>query len=345
MNRAAAIFREDAGQGSLFSRLPKISLDGPGFGLPNPTQPTNQLLTVVAILLFAIVGLTLLVFIYGSVTNTAPLNGILGLTTYPKTQTYWTNFSVPTNGDPPNGLIVPEKENIATRADSYTIMFDLFVDNSSGSGMGSYRHILHRGSDDFNQNVGDSVTQGVSGNTETVDTWDASKASSKSQKGGTPLPVFMNPGVFLHPFRNDLVFFFQSNAAQQSVVGYDVLYLESLAIDDIPLKEWIRITVVLNASVVDVYMNGLLQKSIVLQGKPRSVPMAWYGRSGPTPAYGVLQNLNVWNGALNPKQVQDTSSAGKPAPVKLAQSNEKCDNEIEPEAEPAQKNKTAHDEL
>jgi hypothetical protein len=221
--------------------------------------------------------------------------------------------------------MVPIKDNIATRPAIYSVMFDLFVESSSGPRMGSYRHILHRGSDDYNQAVGSSVTQGITGNTSSPETWSASTSSSKSQGGGTPLPVFMNPGVFLHPFRNDLVFFFQSEAAQQSVVGYDVLYLESLAIDDIPLKEWLRITVVLNGSVVDVYMNGLLQKSIILQGKPRTVPMSWYGRSGPTPAYGVVQNMKVWNGALNPKQVQDSASGAKPAPVKLAKTSENCD--------------------
>ena len=326
LNRVGALFKEGTSQGSLLSRLPQISLDGPGFGLPNPTEPQSQVLTIFAIIFFAIVGITVLIFLYGSIyQQDSPLNGILGISAYPKSQIYWTNYTIPVNGDPPSSLIVSTQDNIATRPAIYSVMFDLFVDSSSGPKMGSYRHILHRGSDDYNQAVGSSVTQGITGNTSSTDTWAASTASSKSQGGGTPLPVFMNPGVFLHPFRNDLVFFFQSEAAQQSVVGYDVLYLESLAIDDIHLKEWLRITVVLNSSVVDVYMNGLLQKSIILQGKPRTVPMAWYGRSGPTPAYGVIQNMKVWNGALNPKQVQESASGGMPAPVKLAKTSENCD--------------------
>jgi hypothetical protein len=326
LNRVGALFREGTSQGSLLSRLPKVSFDGPGFGLPNPSEPQSQVLTILAIVFFTIFGLALAIYIYGTVyQQDSPLNGVLGLSTYPKSQTYWTNFSVPANGDPPSSLLVKKEDNVAGRPAIYSVMFDLFIDSSSAPKMGSYRHILHRGSDDYNQAAGESIVQGITGNTSSTDAWSASEASSKSHGGGTPLPVFMNPGVFLHPYRNDLVFFFQTEAAQADVTGYDVLYLESLAIDDVPLKEWLRITVVLNGSVADVYMNGLLQKSIILQGKPRTVPMAWYGRSGPTPAYGVIQNMKVWNGALNPKQVQDSASGGMPAPVKLSQANESCD--------------------
>ena len=135
----------------------------------------------------------------------------------------------------------------------------------------------------------------------------------------------MNPGIFLHPYRNDIVFFIQTEAAQSSVVGYDVLYMESVALDDVPLKTWIRITIVVNSSVLDVYMNGKLQKSIVLKGTPRGVPADIYGRSGPVPVYGTLMNMKIWNGALNPKQVGDAAGVPMPRPITMAAAGESCD--------------------
>ena len=135
----------------------------------------------------------------------------------------------------------------------------------------------------------------------------------------------MNPGIFLHPYRNDIVFFIQTEAAGASVVGYDILYMESVSLDDVPLQQWIRITLVVSGSVVDVYLNGDLQKSIILKGQPRGVPADIYGRGGPVPFYGVAMNMKIWNGALNPKQVKDAASIAMPPPLTLATVNETCD--------------------
>ena len=242
----------------------------------------------------------------------------------PSSKRYWTNLKIPAGGDPPSGLFISKDDNIAKKPNSYTVMIDLNINSSKAPAMGSYRHILHRGSDDYNQEVGSGMTQKITGNTSSDSSFEASMAGATAA-GGTPLPIFMNPGVFLHPYRNDLIFFFQTEAAQKNIVGYDVLYLESLALDDIPLREWFRITIVLNGISVDVYKNGQLLKSIILKGEPRNVPGDWYGRSGPIPAYGILQNIKIWNGALNPKQVKDAASIPLPAKIELAEAGESCE--------------------
>jgi hypothetical protein len=42
-------------------------------------------------------------------------------------------------------------------------------------------------------------------------------------------------------------------------------------------------------------------------------------------AYGVLQNMKIWNGALNPKQVKDAASIAMPAKIVLAEAGEACE--------------------
>jgi hypothetical protein len=323
---ADSLFKNVSGKSSVFSRIPSTSsmLAAPDLGFPPASEPVKRVLTIIGLIMLILIGGLILLYLVNSFFPFFAFydNGLMaGL---PSAKRYWTNLKIPAGGDPPSGLYISKDDNIAKKPNSYTVMFDLNINSSKAPAMGSYRHILHRGSDDYNQEVGSGMTQKITGNTSSDSSFEASMAGANAA-GGTPLPIFMNPGIFLHPYRNDLLFFFQTEAAQKSVVGYDVLYLESVALDDIPLREWFRITVVLNGITVDVYKNGELLKSIILKGEPRTVPGDWYGRSGPIPAYGVLQNIKLWNGALNPKQVKDAASIPLPAKIELAEAGESCE--------------------
>lgn len=323
---ADSLFRNVSGKSSVLSRIPSASsmLAAPDLGFSPASEPVKRVLTIIGLVMLLIVGVLIMLYLVNSFFPFTAFydNGLMA--TLPSAKRYWTNLKIPAGGDPPSGLYISKDDNIAKKPNSYTVMFDLNINSSKAPAMGSYRHILHRGSDDYNQEVGSGMTQKITGNTSSDSSFEASMAGAEAT-GGTPLPIFMNPGIFLHPYRNDLIFFFQTEAAQKSVVGYDVLYLESVALDDVPLREWFRITVVLNGITVDVYKNGELLKSIILKGEPRTVPGDWYGRSGPIPAYGVLQNIKLWNGALNPKQVKDAASIAFPAKIEIAEAGESCE--------------------
>jgi hypothetical protein len=322
---AATSAFDEASSGSRFlPRLPSVNLSRVNLGLPEASPSTMRVLEIIGFALLFIVLAVILVYLKNSFLPSSSFydNGLFS--SLPESKRYWTNPPVSAGGDPPSGFYVSKDDNIAKRPALYTMMFDLNIGSSKAPGLGSYRHILHRGSDDYNQQTTAGPTQQMTGNVTSDETWEASTASAKST-GGTPLPIYMNPGIFLHPYRNDIVFFIQTEAAQASVVGYDVLYMESVALDDVPLQQWIRITLVVSGSVVDVYMNGDLYKSIILKGQPRGIPADIYGRSGPVPFYGVLMNLKIWNGALNPKQVKDAASIPIPAPITLAATNESCE--------------------
>jgi hypothetical protein len=321
---AGSAFKEASGESRFMPRLPSVNLTRVNLGLPEPSQSTMRVLEIVGFALLIIVTAVILIYLKNSFLPFSSFydNGLF--TGIPQSKRYWTNLPIPSGGNPPSGLYISKDDNIAKRPALYSMMFDLNIASSKAPGLGSYRHILHRGSDDYNQQTSSGPTQQITGNTSSDATWEASAQSAKSA-GGTPLPIFMNPGIFLHPYRNDIVFFIQTEAAAASVVGYDVLYMESIALDDVPLQQWIRITLVVSGSVVDVYLNGLLQKSIILKGQPRGTPADIYGRSGPVPFYGAVMNMKIWNGALNPKQVKDAAVIAIPHPITLATINESCD--------------------
>ena len=321
---ASSAFREASGESRYMPRLPSVNLSRAGLGLPDASPSTMRVLEIVGFAILVIIGAIILFYLKNSFLPSSAFydNGLFA--SEPQSKRYWTNLPIPQGGDPPSALIISKEDNIAKRPGLYTMMFDLNIGSSKAPALGSFRHILHRGSDDYNQQVSSGPTQKITGNTGSDETWEASTSSAMSA-GGTPLPVYMNPGIFLHPYRNDIVFFIQTEAAQSSVVGYDVLYMESIALDDVPLQQWIRITLVVSNSVVDLYMNGQLQKSIILKGTPRGVPADIYGRSGPVPVYGVVMNMKIWNGALNPKQVRDSAAVTIPSPITLAAVADSCD--------------------
>jgi hypothetical protein len=241
-----------------------------------------------------------------------------------KTERYWRNLNIPANTDPPNALYISKEESVTKRPAKYTVMMDLYIHSSKGPLLGTYRHVLHRGSDDSNQLATSSAATGRIGAINNPSSFEATAASA-ARSGGAPLPNFMNPGIFLHPFRNDLVFFIQTEAASKKVVGHDILYLESLALDDVPIQEWFRVTLTLSGNVVDVYKNGELMRSMILKGTPRNVSNEWFGRTGTSPFYGIIMNCQLWNGPLDPGQVKKAASGPFPPKPVLRGSVDSCE--------------------
>jgi hypothetical protein len=290
--------------------MPTIPDGGISTMFPPATEPVKRVLFIVGGILLILTTLAVLIFTVNAFfpfIDISPISNAFGLSV--QQQLYWSNTLIPAGTDAPSALYISPADSITIRPSQFTFMFDIFIQSSKAPALGSYRHILHKGSDEYNQLAGTAITQGVTGDTSSDKTFDAAIAGSERMQG-IPLPAQMSPGIFLHPYRNDLVFFIQTEAAPADVVGNDILYLESLAIEDVPLKEWFRITVMINSNVVDIFKDGDLLKSIVLKGKLRPVPNQWFGRSGPAPFSGVLQNLKLYNGILSPAQIKSAASSG-----------------------------------
>jgi hypothetical protein len=298
---------------------------GPVSGLfPPATEPVKRVLFIIGGIILVFTVLAVLVFTANAFfpfVDTSPISNAFGLSV--QQQLYWSSFLIPAGTDAPSALYISPKDSITTRPSQLVVMFDIFIQSSKAPAIGSYRHILHRGSDEYNQLAGTAITQNIVGNAATDKTYEAATAGAERMQG-IPLPTQMGPGVFLHPYRNDIVFFMQTEASPASVIGYDILYLESTVLEDVPLKEWFRITIMVNGTFMDIYKDGELMKSIVLKGKIRPVTNQWFGRSGPAAFNGVLQNLKLYNGILSPAEIKTAASAAFPAKPQIKDASEIC---------------------
>lgn len=77
---------------------------------------------------------------------------------------------------------------------------------------------------------------------------------------GDNLYKMKTPGVYLAPTNNKLIITVAcENGPDEG---------NAITLDDIPLNEWFCVTIVLDGRALDVYMNGLLERSISLTGSP-----------------------------------------------------------------------------
>lgn len=173
----------------------------------------------------------------------------------------------------------------------YSILTDCVLYNSrdyghiwSGAeGVGPYRHILHRGSNELDTTtVGSFVLNGCS-----------RRGAADSTLPPFGLPKRMNPGIFLDPNVNDILVFVD-------IAGGVDTYRESVRIPDIPLDIPFRIGVILNHFVLEVYINCRLEVTKLLSGEPKRVENEWYGLAGSAGAQAQIQNLYLWDNPLTP---------------------------------------------
>lgn len=182
-----------------------------------------------------------------------------------------------------SNLNVPKEKSVADMHDdmySMTVENVLYNTRSYNTTEGPYRHILHRGSNELAKTtVGGAILSGCLTN-------------DSSELPPFGLPKRMNPGIFVDPNTNDIIVFVDT------IRGADTMR-ESARIADIPLDVPVRIGVVLNKRVLEVYLNCKLEVTKVLQGDPKHVENEWYGLAGPAGAQAQIQNLYVWKESLN----------------------------------------------
>jgi hypothetical protein len=210
-------------------------------------------------------------------------------------------------GDGEN-LIVPAALSPTVRAGIYSMTVQFALSDSRTPSLGKFRHIIHRGSNPCNLT---SIMAGPSGH-------------SGIQAGDVPtspythsgLPDFMNPGVFLDQFTNDMHIFAHTSVTNSSGVSY---ILESTTVVDLPLAQIINLGIVCNQNTLEVYINCQLYTTLLLKGTPFMATQnnAWFGRYCVTPFLGAVQNLILWDNAL---PSSDMIRVCRSASMKLPQS-------------------------
>ena len=82
-----------------------------------------------------------------------------------------------------------------------------------------------------------------------------------------------------------------------------------IIIENIPVNEWINLVITLNKNTLDVYLNGKLTKTIVLNSPINST----YTDIEITPNGGIhgwTSRFQYWNNSLSPSEVDDIYKAG-----------------------------------
>jgi len=185
-------------------------------------------------------------------------------------------------------LIVPAIDSPTIRADIYTVSVQFVIGDSRTPSLGQFRHILHRGANPC------SLTATGPAGIKISDLPPNVEAVYKN----TGLPSTMNPGLFLDKYKNDLHVFVHTRGQEN---GKEVLWLESLTVEDLPLNTPLSVGVVSNGKNIEVYVNCQLYSTLLLKGTPY-LPTSfnqWFGKYCAFPMFGLVKNLQLWDTALN----------------------------------------------
>lgn len=204
-------------------------------------------------------------------------------------KTFWRTVQADTEN-----LVVATADSPTTLASNWSASAQIIITDSRNPNptSGTYRHILHRGSNPVGISAATSGSTGQAGIQPTDLPSDTEP--SYTQLG---LPQIMNPGVFLDKYKNDIHIFMHTRGLER---GEHVLWLESMTIEDLPLNTPITLGLVCNGKQLDVYVNCRLYSSMLLKGTPY-LPKAenrWFGRYGAHPFTGLVKNLTLWSSQL-----------------------------------------------
>jgi hypothetical protein len=186
-------------------------------------------------------------------------------------------------------LVVPADVSPTVRADIYTMSVQIVIGDSRTPALGLYRHIIHRGSNPCTLTASAPGSTGHAGIL--MSSLPSSIEASYKEEG---LPAFMNPGLFLDNYKNDMHVFVHTRG------GEGALWLELVTVEDLPLNTPISVGVVCNGLNLEVYINCKLYSTKLLKGTPflPAVSNQWFGRYCASPMYGVVRNLQLWDAAL-----------------------------------------------
>jgi hypothetical protein len=179
-----------------------------------------------------------------------------------------------------SNLIVPSTSAPVPTDNAYTMMLEglLFNSRNYQTTDGPYRHLAHRGS---NELAATTSTSSIG----------CSIAGTNTNLPPFGLPKRLNPGIFLDPNTNDILVFVDTTDGKNT-------YRESVRVADIPLDVPFSLGIVVNARVLEVYLNCGLEATKVLTGDPTNVENVWYGLSGSASADAQIQNLTLWDYGL-----------------------------------------------
>ena len=107
------------------------------------------------------------------------------------------------------------------------------------------------------------------------------------------------PGLYLAPYKNNLLVLMNTFNNIE----------EEIAINDIPIRKWVNVIIRCRNTVLDVYINGTIKRSVTLNGIPRqNFGEVYVGMNGGFD--GDISNLWYYNYAIGTSEIQKIVSKG-----------------------------------
>jgi hypothetical protein len=107
------------------------------------------------------------------------------------------------------------------------------------------------------------------------------------------------PGMYIDPYKNDLIIFMNTfNDINTKVT-----------IENIPIKKWLNVIIRCQNTLLDIYVNGTVAKSLKLQGVPKqNFGNVYIAPNGGFDGY--ISNLWYYDYALSPTAINSMISDG-----------------------------------
>ena len=140
-----------------------------------------------------------------------------------------------------------------------------------------YKHIFHKGDDPPGISVGNIYA---------------------TDKPGVIYPN-NGPGLYIQKNSNNLMVIMNTYSEID----------EEVIIEDVPLNKWMNVIIICKDRTLNVYINGVITQSVILNGVPKqNYGNVWIGAGGGFPGY--ISNLWYYNYALGTAQITDLAKKG-----------------------------------
>ena len=119
-------------------------------------------------------------------------------------------------------------------------------------------------------------------------------------KGNSSVPRH-SPSIWLYPLTNSI-------KVVTSHTGTNAM--TSCDIENIPLQKWVHLVYVLNNRTVDIYINGKLERTCILEGIPKNLANDKLTVTYNNGFYGKMGKLQYFTRSLNPEEIAKLYMAG-----------------------------------
>ena len=259
--------------------------------IPSPNTTRN-------LVLYGLGGVVLILVIYALINSQSP-KGIASANPFapaiPNYKTFWTSVnqnataSAASDSDSSSKLVLTQEDWNPVNADLSLGVELLIQDSRAMTSTNPYRCLFYKGSADLSTYDPNSPGLGPHGS------------------GGLSdgLPAEMSPGIFIDRATNDIIIYVDTDPIDPIYTKMSLAksFRESIRINDLPLNIPFHLHLILSQKVLEVYVNCRLAGTKLLHGLPRVVGNNWFGLTGFSPADAQVQNLTLFDGALNSMQL------------------------------------------